>query len=503
MAGYAANTSIRYLRMTLHLPGGQQRGIGYLSQYGDILRASFDADYIDDPGRPTLSLALRGATEADTRAILGAPRDARLSRSDGHWPTWFQNLLPEGHNRDRLARERHCSPDDEFELLAAAGHDLMGALEVAPVPLSEGIPQAVRHWHTALGLDVLEPGFVESPVEDAAALPGVVTKFSAVQEGRRYVVRRHGLAGAFILKLPSTRHPDLVANEAAGYRLCAALGLHCAEVQVISRAEADLPAELPFHEILAVRRFDRAAGAKSTATSSSAGAAGPASPDRRRNAPPGGSEPHAVGSVGATATSAGPPQARPAPPGGSEPHAVGSVGARIHMEEFAQVLQYEPRHKYGRGLMVDYPAMLRVLDRLSARPAQDVQEFVRRLVAFILMGNVDAHLKNWALLYPDGVVPVLAPLYDPVCVTALFESVPPADYAVNRSVDARLRVFDMAQLEAMLKAAGLLRVSRLLAIAKATVRQAQSDWPAILATAPPSVQRAVTERLGGGVALAA
>jgi serine/threonine-protein kinase HipA len=430
-------THIRYLRMSLHLPGGGRRGIGYLSQYGDILRASFDADYIADPQRPTLTLALRGATEADTQAILGAARDVRLSRSDGHWPSYFQNLLPEGHNRDRLALERRCSPDNEFELLAAAGHDLMGAIEVEPVPLREGIPDTVRHWHTALGLDVLEPGFVESPVEDAAALPGVVTKFSAVQDGRRYLVKRHGAAGSFILKLPSIRHPDLVANEAAGYRLCAALGLACAQAQVISRADADLPEQLPFDDILAVRRFDR-------------------SPN----------------------------------------------GQRIHMEEFAQVLQYEPKRKYGQGLMTDYPAMLRVLDRLSSRPAQDVQEFVKRFVAFILMGNVDAHLKNWALIYPDGSTPKLAPLYDPVCVTALFESVPPADYAINRAIDATLRAFDFHQLEALLKAAGLLRASRLVSIAKQMVKLAQADWPAVLENVPLSVKRAVTDRLGGGVALA-
>ncbi len=430
-------TDIRYLRMSLHLPGGGKRGIGYLSQYGDILRASFDADYIADPQRPTLTLALRGATEADTRAILGAARDVRLSRSDGHWPSYFQNLLPEGHNRDRLAQERRCSPDDEFELLAAAGHDLMGAIEVEPVPMREGIPDTVRHWHTALGLDVLEAGFVESPVEDAAALPGVVTKFSAVQDGRRYVVKRHGAAGSFILKLPSTRHPDLVANEAAGYQLCAALGLNCAKAQVISRADADLPAQLPFDEILAVRRFDRS-----------------------------------------------------------------HDGQRIHIEEFAQVLQYEPKRKYGQGLMVDYPAMLRVLDQLSARPAQDMQEFVKRFVAFILMGNVDAHLKNWALIYPDGITPLLAPLYDPVCVTALFESVPATDYAINRAVDATLRAFDINQLEALLKAARLQRVSRLLSIAKQTVKLAQADWPVLLNNAPPSVRRAVTERLASGVALA-
>ena len=77
----------------------------------------------------------------------------------------------------------------------------MGALEVEPVPAQDGIPDVVRHWHTTQGLDVLEPGFVEYPVEDAASLPGVVTKFSTVQDGRRYTVHRQGAAGSVILKL--------------------------------------------------------------------------------------------------------------------------------------------------------------------------------------------------------------------------------------------------------------------------------------------------------------
>ncbi|MDQ0073151.1 serine/threonine-protein kinase HipA [Variovorax boronicumulans] len=435
----AFNTGIRYLRMYLHAPDKVRRAIGYLSQYGDILRVSFDEAYIADPGRPTLSLAYRGADEAATRAILASARDTRVSRSDGHWPSYFQNLLPEGHNRERLAQQRGCAADDEFELLAAAGHDLMGALEVEPVPTAEGIPDTVRHWHTALGLDVLEPGFVEMPVEDAAAIPGVVTKFSAVQDGRRYVVRRHGAAGSFILKLPSTRHPDLVDNEFTGYRLCGALGLDCAEASVIGRADADLPEQVRFEQILAVRRFDR-------------------TPE----------------------------------------------GGRIHMEEFAQVLQYEPRQKYGRGLAVDWPAMLRVLDRLSPNPVADVRECVRRIVAFILLGNSDAHLKNWALRYPDGVAPVLAPLYDPVCVAAFFEDVPAGDYGVNRAIDAKLRAFDWPALDALLRSAGLLRPARLMAIARDTVRQAQAEWPALLGQdgTPASVRRCVEARLAGGVALA-
>ncbi|VVE11790.1 type II toxin-antitoxin system HipA family toxin [Pandoraea anhela] len=430
--------NIKYLRAYLHQPDGTRRAIGYLSQYGDILRMSFDEDYIADARRPVLSLAYRGANETATREILASPQDVRLVRTDGRWPVYFENLLPEGHNRERLAAERHCSPDDEFELLAAAGHDLMGALEVEPVPAREGVPDIVHRWHTALGLEMVEPGFVDTPVEDAASLPGVVTKFSAIRDGRRYIVKRQGRAGSVILKLPTTRHPDLVENEFTGYRLCEALDLDCAKAEIISRLDADLPEQVPFDHILAVPRFDRL-------------------PD----------------------------------------------GRRVHMEEFAQVLQYPPRSKYGRGLDIDYATMLRVLDQLSAQPVRDVREFLRRLIAFILLGNTDAHLKNWALIYPDGQTPQLAPVYDPVCVAAFFQDVPASHYGVNRAIDKTLRAFDWPALEALLKSAGLLRVGRLMTIARETVRDAQAHWPARLTDAPGAVRTTVLERLNGGVALTA
>lgn len=430
--------NIKYLRAYLHQPDGSRRAIGYLSQYGDILRMSFDEDYIADARRPVLSLAYRGANETATREILASPQDVRLVRTDGRWPVYFENLLPEGHNRERLAAERHCSPDDEFELLAAAGHDLMGALEVEPVPPREGVPDVVHRWHTALGLEMIEPGFVDTPVEDAASLPGVVTKFSAIRDGRRYIVKRQGRAGSVILKLPTTRHPDLVENEFTGYRLCEALDLDCAKAEIISRHDADLPEQVPFEHILAVPRFDRL-------------------PD----------------------------------------------GRRVHMEEFAQVLQYPPRSKYGRGLDVDYTTMLRVLDQLSGQPVRDVREFMRRLIAFILLGNTDAHLKNWALIYPDAQTPQLAPVYDPVCVAAFFHNVPLSHYGVNRAIDKTLCAFDWPALEALLKGAGLLRVGRLMTIARETVHEAQAVWPTLLDDAPGAVKATVLERLNGGVALTA
>ena len=145
--------------------------------------------------------------------------------------------------------------------------------------------------------------------------------------------------------------------------------------------------------------------------------------------------------------------------------------------------------------------MLRIIDRLSANPAQDVQEFVSRFVAFILMGNTDAHLKNWALTYPDGIEPVLAPLYDPVCVTAFFDTVSPNDYGVNRAIDATLIRFSWDDLATLLKRAQVPRASRLLQVARATIRKAQAEWPHLLDIAPDSMRAVILTRLSGGVAL--
>jgi serine/threonine-protein kinase HipA len=429
--------TIRYLRMHLHAPDGRRRPIGYLSSYGDIMRVSFDEDYINDPQRLSLSLLYRGADEAQTRAILSARHDARVATGNGRWPTFFQNLLPEGRNRERLAAQRGCDIDDEFELLAAAGHDLMGALEVEPMPTGAEIPAAVRHWHAALGLDVLEPGFVDMPVEDGSSLPGAVTKFSAIRDGVRYVVRRQGQAGSHILKLPSTAHPDLAFNEFAGYGLCASLGLNCAQAQLITREEADLPEQVPFEFILAVQRFDRVAG------------------------------------------------------------------RRVHMEEFAQAMGLQPSQKYGKDLIRDYGQMLRVINERSVRPAQDVQEFLSRLVAFILMGNTDAHPKNWALVYEDGINPALAPLYDPVSVSSYFDAAP-GDYGLNRAIDERLRAFTWDDLRRLMEVAGLTRSSVLLRRCRDLAAQARADWPRVMQVhgAPDAMVREVTARMEGKVALA-
>lgn len=86
---------------------------------------------------------------------------------------------------------------------------------------------------------------------------------------------------------------------------------------------------------------------------------------------------------------------------------------RIHQEDFAQVAGLRPALNYDHWT---YEICARVVLAISGPRGYD--EFIRRLVFMVASGNTDAHLKNWSLLYPDGVNAILTPLYDQVAVVA-------------------------------------------------------------------------------------
>ncbi|MES2035212.1 MAG: HipA domain-containing protein [Pseudomonadota bacterium] len=82
-------------------------------------------------------------------------------------------------------------------------------------------------------------------------------------------------------------------------------------------------------------------------------------------------------------------------------------GSRVHMEDFAQVLGVYPEDKYEKA---SYRLIAKILWLETGEAG--LTEFIRRLVFNALIGNADMHLKNWSLLYPDGVTPSLSPAYD-------------------------------------------------------------------------------------------
>ena len=91
---------------------------------------------------------------------------------------------------------------------------------------------------------------------------------------------------------------------------------------------------------------------------------------------------------------------------------VGGRVRRLHQEDFCQALGIPAYRKYekegGPGLL-EY---LDLLGRHSSRVADDEPELVDRIAFNYLIGNADAHAKNFAFLYPELGVAQLAPAYD-------------------------------------------------------------------------------------------
>ncbi|NTA14097.1 HipA domain-containing protein [Agrobacterium tumefaciens] len=88
---------------------------------------------------------------------------------------------------------------------------------------------------------------------------------------------------------------------------------------------------------------------------------------------------------------------------------------RIHQEDFAQALGLPSTLKYERrgapGRRFDVAAVRRILDA-TEDPAAEREAFIRATLFDLLVGNVDAHAKNFALLHEPGGRIRTSPRYD-------------------------------------------------------------------------------------------
>jgi serine/threonine-protein kinase HipA len=210
---------------------------------GEYNALSFDEGYRRMARPPILSLSF-------LRPDFTLRRDPRPTART--LPPFFANLLPEDKLRE--AMERHHSqavrPGNDFDLLAALGPDLPGAVRALP---ADGLP-------------------IPSPASAASgkarfSLAGVQMKLS--------VMKNHGKEGGitlpvgdtddgrYIAKFPSLTHVGLSENEFAMLALSEALGMDVPERELVDKAEFDgVPPEfntLSTGRVLLVRRFDRGA----------------------------------------------------------------------------------------------------------------------------------------------------------------------------------------------------------------------------------------------------
>ncbi|SCW57582.1 serine/threonine-protein kinase HipA [Sphingobium faniae] len=208
---------------------------------GDFNAFSFEDDYRATGGSPILSLSFRAATgglRKDPRPVSGA------------LPAFFANLLPEDKLRE--AMEKHHAgavrPGNDFDLLAALGADLPGAVRVLP---SDGTTVTLQ-------------GNAEATPKARFSLAGVQMKLSVMKntgKGGGLTLPLDDSQGQYIAKFPSTAFPGVSENEFANLALAAAIGMDVPERELVEKSDFDgIPEEfdtLSEGKVLLIRRFDR------------------------------------------------------------------------------------------------------------------------------------------------------------------------------------------------------------------------------------------------------
>lgn len=268
---------------------------------------------------------------------------------------FFAGLLPEGDFLKAVARAFQVSAENSFSVLAEIGGECAGAVSlVAP-----GGRPAIMAGHPPrwLSEQELEELLVELPSRPLLTGPndedeGVRLSLAGTQD-KLPVLARDTQLGITWGRPPSThiiKKPIAnVAEMVANEAYCMALA-HEAELEV---AQA-FPLRAGHQEVLVVSRYDRT---------------------YRENQQ------------------------------GWEVH-------RIHQEDFCQALGFLPAQKYEAEGGPGVEACTDLVQRWSAAPGADQLKFLDALLFNLLIGNADAHAKNYSLLLDAPGSPRLAPLYD-------------------------------------------------------------------------------------------
>jgi serine/threonine-protein kinase HipA len=277
---------------------------------------------------------------------------------------FFDGLLPEGAVRSSLAHSLEVSAEDGFALLQALGADCAGAVVILP---ANEEPDNRKGEIASLDEADLERLIAELPqhplgVDGRAA--GVRLSLGGVQEKLVLVRSPNGEFGQPLDGAPST---CILKPEHERYPEIVANEAFClrlARSAGLDAARAE-PLEVGERPCLYIERFDRTLAGDGRIT-------------------------------------------------------------RIHQEDMCQALGIVPVDKYEASGGPSIAAIVRLLRKTgSPRAATDILKTIEAVLLNFLIGNSDAHGKNFALLYDPTVGVRLAPLYDLVS-TQVYEASEPA-----------------------------------------------------------------------------
>ena len=151
---------------------------------------------------------------------------------------------------------------------------------------------------------------------------------------------------------------------------------------------------------------------------------------------------------------------------------------RLHQEDFCQALGIQPELKYQNEGGPDLTACFGLLRRATRPSAPQVIRLLDAVAFNALIGNHDAHAKNFSLLYTER-MPTLAPLYDLLC-TAVYPTLT-AKMAMKLGSKYRFSEVQSRHWEKFAEAAGLSwaqtrkRVTRMAAQLPSMARRLQAE----------------------------
>jgi serine/threonine-protein kinase HipA len=270
---------------------------------------------------------------------------------DAECRPFFAGLLPEGEFLKSIARAFQVSADNPFSVLSEIGGECAGAVSLAPPDTAPPFASsAPPSW-----LSEAELGNLIAELPGRPLLIGIDDEGEGVRlslagaRDKLPVLARNSQLGVTRGNPPSTHILKIPIADVDGMVANEAFCMALAAELGLTTAQA-VPIHVAGHEALLVTRYDRERS-------------------------------------------------------GERIH-------RIHQEDLCQALACVPAQKYEAEGGPGVRACSTLLRNRSAAPAVDLLSLLDALIFSLLIGNADAHSKNYSLLLEDDDSPRLAPLYD-------------------------------------------------------------------------------------------
>ncbi|MBQ8118525.1 MAG: HipA domain-containing protein [Lachnospiraceae bacterium] len=336
--------------------------------------------YLELAGRQVRVGVIEGNSSEDARFSYSkeyiegnAPRAISVSLPIQNEPfspertkVFFDGLLPEGFIRRSIAANMHFDENDYLSILHNLGKECLGAIRIGEAGKEQD------SWYEAVTAKQVEELASEGASKSAEivikthlSLTGASGKVGLYYDDKNKVwYLPHGLApSTHIVKQSHIRLDGIVTNEQLSMQTAQRCGIDIPDSFIVNVGRG-IDTEILF----ATKRYDRVIDDISPL----------------------------IGNL-----------KRP---------------FRMHQEDFAQamgVASFEKYEKDGKNYAVK---MFEIIRNYTRRPLEDQLRLWNRIVFNFALGNTDAHIKNFSLLYDPHMESIsLAPAYDMIS-TVIYES---------------------------------------------------------------------------------